>query len=74
MKKYQIRRHGKVYKVLENSTNQYVGVSKDRNKAKKFMQRLEGGCGFDGTTPTFLFTGCRFGVDLDERRNVPVAY
>ena len=57
MKKYQIRRHGKVYKVLENSTNQYVGVSKDRNKAKKFMQRLEGGCGFDGTILTLAKLG-----------------
>ena len=67
MKKYQIRRHGNTFKVLENETKQYVAESSDRNKAKKYMKHLEDGCGFGGNTPTFLMAGRRYGVNLDKK-------
>lgn len=71
MKKYTIRRHGNRFKIHEKSTGLYVASSTKQHRAKTVANSLENGGGFDGSTPTFMLTGLRFGIDLDRQNRNP---
>ena len=65
MKKYEIRRHGKMHKIYEKDTQQYVACSVKRKRALNLMSQLEDGSGFAGNTPKYLLCGLRHGIELD---------
>ena len=54
MSNYEVRRHGKKWKVFELSTNQYVFSANNKWKAIQVEKNLQSGGGFNGHTPTFF--------------------
>ena len=69
MKKYEIRRHGKIHKIYEKETQQYVACSTKRKRVANLMGQLENGSGFAGNTPKYLMSGLRNGIELDRPHN-----
>ena len=55
--KYEIRRHGKKYKIYEIPTKQYIHYTYNSRDAKDMCNSLNRGSGFDGNTPAFLARG-----------------
>lgn len=54
MNNYEVRRHGKKWKVYEVNTNQYIYAANNKWKAIEVQKNLQSGGGFDGQTPTFF--------------------
>ncbi len=52
---YSMHRHGKLYKIYEKSTNQYICQSTSKERIQSILTNLMNGCGFGGTTPAFMF-------------------
>jgi len=52
--KYEVRRHGKKYKIYEIPTKQYIHYSWSRVSAEELCRSLNKGSGFDGNTPPFF--------------------
>lgn len=51
---YEVRRHGKRYKIYEIPTKQYITYYWEKQKAEDVCRNLNNGGGFDGNTPTFM--------------------
>jgi len=51
---YEIRRHGKKYKIFEIPTKQYIQHFYKSQDAKEVCNALNRGSGFDGNTPSFF--------------------
>lgn len=54
MSNYEVRRHGKKWKVYEVSTNQYIFAANNKVRAVEIQKSLQNGSGFNGQTPTFF--------------------
>jgi hypothetical protein len=54
MNNYEVRRHGKKWKIFEVQTNQYIYQANSKWQAIKVQKNLQNGGGFDGHTPTFM--------------------
>jgi hypothetical protein len=55
--KYQVRRHGNIFKLYEVSSGRYIAYSANKQKVKKVGDNLNRGGGFDGQIPSFMYGG-----------------
>jgi hypothetical protein len=51
---YEVRRHGEMYKIYENTTQQYIFKSNKRITCESHCEKLNNGSGFEGETPKFF--------------------
>lgn len=51
---YEVRRHGRKYKIYEIPTKQYIQQYWEKYKADEICEKLNNGSGFDGNTPAFF--------------------
>lgn len=65
-KMYELRRHGKKYKIYEEKTAQYIATFKDKDEAVNYLYKLNGGTGFKGETPVFFLNGEKNGIDFSK--------
>lgn len=54
MNNYEVRRHGKKWKIFEVETNQYIYQANNKWKAIEVQRNLQNGGGFKGHTPSFM--------------------
>lgn len=64
---YELRRHGKRYKIYENKTKRYIAVTSSESEAKDIFTKLNNGSAFEGNTPSFFTAGTQYGVDYDKK-------
>jgi hypothetical protein len=54
---YEVVQIQAAYAVLEQPTNQYIAKGLSLQEATSLSEKLNGGSGFQGATPTFLVEG-----------------
>ena len=64
---YELRRHGQKFKIYETKTSQYIATFGNIEEATNYMYKLNGGSGFKGETPAFMFHGDRNGIDITKK-------
>ena len=67
---YELRRHGKTFKIYETKTKQYIAKYKCKDQATDAIFKLNSGSGFNGVTPKFLMSGEKSGIDMDKKIEV----
>ena len=53
-KKYSIKKHGRMFKIYEHLTKQYIAQSTNKNALTKLLKNLNKGGFFNGDTPKFM--------------------
>ena len=53
-KKYSIRKQGRLFKIYEIATKQYIAQSRNKNSITKLLRSLNKGSFFNGDTPRFM--------------------
>ena len=53
-KKYSIKKHGRMFKIYEHLTKQYIAQSTNKNTLTKLLKNLNKGGFFNGDTPKFM--------------------
>ena len=56
-KKYSIKKHGRLFKIYEHLTKQYIAQSTNKNVLTKLLRNLNKGGFFRGDTPRFMLIG-----------------
>ena len=56
-KKYSIKKHGRMFKIYEHLTKQYIAQSTNKNALTKLLRNLNKGGFFNGDTPKFMLIG-----------------
>ena len=56
-KKYSIKKHGRLFKIYEHLTKQYIAQSTNKNVLTKLLRNLNKGGFFRGDTPKFMLIG-----------------
>ena len=56
-KKYSIKKHGRMFKIYEHLTKQYIAQSTNKNVLTKLLRNLNKGGFFRGDTPRFMLIG-----------------
>ena len=56
-KKYSIRKQGRLFKIYEIATKQYIAQSRNKNSITKLLRSLNKGSFFNGDTPRFMLIG-----------------
>ena len=56
-KKYSIRKQGRLFKIYELATKQYIAQSRNKNSITKLLRSLNKGSFFNGDTPRFMLIG-----------------
>ena len=56
-KKYSIKKHGRLFKIYEHLTKQYIAQSTNKNVLTKLLRNLNKGGFFKGDTPKFMLIG-----------------
>lgn len=56
-KKYSIKKHGRMFKIYEHLTKQYIAQSTNKNILTKLLINLNKGGFFNGDTPKFMLIG-----------------
>lgn len=71
--KYQMRRHGKIFKVYETDTKRYLCYGTKQAQVRAIVDNLNNGGGFAGEIPQFMFAGVntKTGFEL-QRGHQPV--
>ena len=55
--KYTVKKHGKLFKIYEILTKQYIAQSRNKNLITKLLRSLNKGSFFNGDTPRFMLIG-----------------
>ena len=66
-KKYTIKKHGKMFKIYELATKQFIIQCKYRKPLTKLLGNLNKGGFFNGDTPKFMLLGGP--ITIDGQRN-----
>ena len=53
-KKYSIKKYGRMFKIYEHLTKQYIAQSTNKNALTKLLKNLNKGGFFNGDTPKFM--------------------
>ena len=56
-RKYSIRKQGRLFKIYEIATKQYIAQSRNKNSITKLLRSLNKGSFFNGDTPRFMLIG-----------------
>ena len=56
-RKYSIRKQGRLFKIYEIATKQYIAQSRNKNSITKLLRSLNKGSFFNGDTPKFMLIG-----------------
>ena len=56
-KKHSIKKHGRLFKIYEHFTKQYIAQSTNKNVLTKLLRNLNKGGFFRGDTPKFMLIG-----------------
>lgn len=55
-KMYEVRRHGKNFKIFERKTKKYLATCQNKSDAQELVEKLAT-TGFQGETPAFFTSG-----------------
>ena len=72
--KYQMRRHGNIYKVYETDTKRYIAYSTKSAKIRNIVKNLNEGGAFDGNFPSYFFGSDDPKVGFELQRDHQPAY
>jgi len=53
-KKYSVKKYGRMFKIYEHLTKQYIAQSTNKNALTKLLKNLNKGGFFNGDTPKFM--------------------
>ena len=53
-KKYSVKKYGRIFKIYEHLTKQYIAQSTNKNVLTKLLRNLNKGGFFNGDTPKFM--------------------
>ena len=56
-KKYSVKKYGRMFKIYEHLTKQYIAQSTNKNALTKLLKNLNKGGFFNGDTPKFMLIG-----------------
>jgi len=62
-KKYLIKKQGRMFKIFETYTKQFIAQSKNKKDLMKIMRNLNKGGFFNGDTPRFMLISGPIPID-----------
>ena len=68
-RKYSIRKQGRLFKIYEIATKQYIIQSKSRKRLTKLLVNLNKGGFFSGDTPRFMLIDGPISADTKKSLN-----